>query len=466
MSPQRKAPISLSLIIPLIILLLLVGCTTGKKSTIYSPAAQQASHSQNQTESTTMAPAQGYPTSTVPLTTPKASGNYRYNQGDTPKISSIQMFNQNEGWAVSDAPDSNQHILRTEDGGHTWYDRTPPEDPGTSQVAKQVLPYFLSPKETWAVFKSDPSYFSSRESIHVWSTRDGGLTWSISRPLVNHGLPGEMAEPRYLDFINSKVGWIAVSHDPGAGQAPISIFQTTDGGQTWRLVRSALDATASSLDTCCQSGMIFLDEKTGLITNLYGPISTPFFNMTSDGGKTWQTVDLPLPEERLADAGYCGTTSPLALPPDRLYVVVQCLDPDSQTGKSLAYLYQTSDYGNTWNILPLPDPYFDENIWTSNQRTVQIMFFDPLNGWVTITDRYQAGDTGLSQATTHLFSTQDGGINWDQKANADWQGVVSFINLDIGWAAVFSPEQTVSSLLATQSSGKSWQDFHPSIVLP
>lgn len=388
----------------------------------------------------------------------------RYSADHTPLITLISMINSLQGWGISGTADADKHLLRTEDGGSAWYDVTPPEEPGMSQEPKEVLAFFLNPQQAWAVYKTSPHAVRQDETLHVWFTDDGGLSWSRSQAIDLSTWQGRMAEPRYLEFVNSLTGWLAIGHDPGAGQAPMSIFQTIDGGHSWMLMRSALDQPNGNLDTCCQSGMAYLSDQVGLVTNLYGPITSPFIDWTIDGGKTWQTIQLPLPEAQLAESGLCGTTSPIALPPLTVQLVMQCLDADSQTGASLTYLYTTTDGGINWTYHQLPDPSSQGEIRTSIQRKVEIQFFDPNTGWAIVHDHYQAEIDGATQTITSFFSTHDGGNNWEEHTSSSWSGQLSFIDLQSGWAVIDNPSSDQYSILYTQHSAEYWQELQPRII--
>lgn len=111
----------------------------------------------------------------------------------------------------------------------------------------------------------------------IWNTRDGGQTWRLVPSPVDCPL-------RSVCFLTDQVGWVA-----GGGTTPFTqvgygvILFTSDGGRSWE--QRAADELPPihairffGLDQGVAAGGTSSDHPTGLF-------------LTSDGGKTWRDVD-------------------------------------------------------------------------------------------------------------------------------------------------------------------------------
>ncbi len=87
-------------------------------------------------------------------------------QVESPAIIELDMFNELNGWAVTDT-----EIVRTNDGGITWYNVSPPD---MVETGYSVDTFFLDNEHAW-VQKPDPEKFPN--SGKLFRTVDGGSSW-------------------------------------------------------------------------------------------------------------------------------------------------------------------------------------------------------------------------------------------------------------------------------------------------
>ncbi len=97
-------------------------------------------------------------------------------------------------------------------------------------------------------------------------------------------------------FINKNYGWKMLYLDCGAGQCGIALYKTTDGGKNW----TVLGGDSGKINQTVvlgghKTGISFRDENTGWI-GVDIPAAVAELYMTRDGGNSWNSVELPLPE--------------------------------------------------------------------------------------------------------------------------------------------------------------------------
>jgi photosystem II stability/assembly factor-like uncharacterized protein len=177
-------------------------------------------------------------------------------------LSSIYFTDTKNGWAVGDEGT----IIRTKDGGKTW------------SKQKSPVAYFLMGVR----FVSPVKGFIVTERTHILSTNDGGNTWKVQFKDEDYIL-------KAIAFSDALNGW-------AVGEFGY-IYHTKDGGDTWEKQAGFSDL---SEDTGELVGGTYLfsvtavDSKTVWAVGIEG-----FATKSSDGGKTWQQVDLKLPRNPL-----------------------------------------------------------------------------------------------------------------------------------------------------------------------
>ena len=132
---------------------------------------------------------------------------------EAPEIIDLDMFNELDGWAVTGA-----EIVRTNDGGLTWYNVSPPD---MTETGYNVDTFFLDNDHAW-VQKPDPENYPNSGTLY--RTSDGGRTWE------NQVVPFSRGD---LNFVDAENGWTMADLGVGAGSNAVAVFQTTDGGASW-----------------------------------------------------------------------------------------------------------------------------------------------------------------------------------------------------------------------------------------
>jgi photosystem II stability/assembly factor-like uncharacterized protein len=191
-------------------------------------------------------------------------------------------------------------------------------------------------------------------------TRDGGRTWAIRSDVVPRAGEGfHLGGVQFRDSLNG----CAVG---GGGL----VLLTSDGGATWRRVRSGRSGNDD------MSRLQLLGERDGWAL---GPAT---IIATSDGGETWS--------ERTRNRAETGYLSGRAL-----------AFTDARRGWLVSHggiLMRTDDGGKSWTPVPLPFAP------TARPTLNDITFVDGARGWFV-------GEQGT------IGHTRDGGETWELQSN-------------------------------------------------
>lgn len=316
-----------------------------------------------------------------------------------PNIRKLFMVDASNGWAIGDA-----YVLRTYDGGATWYSVTAP---GISTVRNA---FFQNATKGW-VLTTDS----------IYRTVDGGATWAHYSVPFNGG---------YLQFLDDMNGFVLSGELSGMHKHAVYLYQTSDGGATWAL-RYANDPSQPNNTlpfSGHKNGMTFRDTSTGWVGGYIPSPGTVYLYKTTNGGATWAQQSIALP------AGYesadINVTSPTFFGPN------DAILPVWATGGagSAMFIYVTHDGGATW--------IRSGSIQSQGDRTVDFISINDgfaWNGSLQVTHNSGASWSGITpnvsfadgvpsmdfvstttgwirqnavNGSTPLYRTTDGGATW------------------------------------------------------
>ncbi len=346
-------------------------------------------------------------------------------------ITYIHMVSAKVGWAIGGQAQASDHVFRSQDGGQTWQDVTPPEPSPASGDEIQATGFFKDSSSAWVVY-APGSGAPAPASVRIWNTHDAGASWQYSS--LNTSDFQEFFNPAIMTFVDDQHGWFLAHVGAGMNHDIIAIAATTDGGRTWRVANDLVN-DASGLQSCEKNGMAFADAQNGWLTlDCNGVDPVPHLYKTSDGGANWQRVDLAAPAgtSDLFTNFTCGMYSPVLSSPQAGVFSMKCVDnANSKTEQD--FLYWTSNGGAGWQTAEYPGG--------------SLIFF---------------GQQGLALGQT-LSVTADGGHTWTPKMSVTWSGQFSFIDADRGW--VVATNQGAIAFLKTEDGAASWQTIRP-VVAP
>ena len=348
-------------------------------------------------------------------------------------------------------------ILRTQDGGRTWIDVSPPSLPNRSF---QHSEFFLDAQHAW-VGEVTRNADACVTAVTTFSTSDGGQTWhrggviAVKSESPTSGLFDVFGPADGMDFIDPLHGWMlltssAANPDPDSMSDPTSLYSTTDGGQHWKVVAN-------------NPGKSLLGAASGCPTAFYAPVSDAVFTSRTSG---WFAIQCPPTTLvlRTEDGGASWSAKPL--PCSCQVYVPKYFDAEhaviTGTQGSKAML-STADGGATWAQHAVPAA-----------AMTYFSFIDPNDGWMV----------GIEQLPrsydTVIYRTTDGGQSWSQVGKPGFATSTSspnlyfpiqalqFVDANTGFVmlgaeagaqgsqGVTDPTAPQLQLLSTSDGGRSW----------
>jgi photosystem II stability/assembly factor-like uncharacterized protein len=332
---------------------------------------------------------------------------------EAPVLVKIQFLNELDGWGVTET-----EIARTNDGGITWYDVSPPD---MTETGYSIKIFILDNDHVWV---QKPDFENFPHGGFLSRTSNAGSTWTTSETPFSRG------DLRFLDEDN---GWMLADLDVGAGSNAVAIYQTTDGGAKWNLKYindpNHPDAKDSLPLVGLKTGIVPLSMQTAWVGGVIYAPGTLYLYGTDDGGSTWSPVTLELP------AG--AENAELSIDADQMqfvtrrdgFLAVHMASDSTQTA-----VYVTHNAGDTWILTPKLIPNDGSSDFLSADEAVIYdgdQFYvtrDAARTWSSISPDIDFGESFASmdfvdvtsgwvitvESANHhpLYRTTDGGATW------------------------------------------------------
>ncbi len=331
-------------------------------------------------------------------------------------IAQIEMIDAQEGWAVGGAGEHLDHVLRTNDGGLTWRDVSPPA----------IRSLLITPSHTSTFFYDrDNAWIVCNDSAEVWKTSDGGQSWNSTR------IDFPQSRSDRLHFNDPKRGWLLRHVESGMGNQYVALYRTLDGGLSWdKLIDPYQD---QELQGCLKTGMVFQADRGWLTYDCQGVYPQALVEWTADGGETWQSIWLPLPNVDAEDAdSYCTSKDPFLFSNAGGALLVECYSFSGTSKSTQRFLYITADMGSTWVVNEFPGS--------------AVLFLDEQTVFALGPD---------------IFISNNQGQDWTNVKSVQWQGQFSFVDENQGWAVATYEDEI--ALVHTNDGGQTWLEIKPTI---
>jgi photosystem II stability/assembly factor-like uncharacterized protein len=333
---------------------------------------------------------------------------------EAPALVELEMLNELDGWGISET-----QIVRTNDGGVTWYNVTPPD---LVETGYSVDIFVLDNDHVWV---QKPDFENYPNSGFLLRTTDGGMTWTNSPVPFSRG---------DMYFINGENGWVLADLGVGAGSNAVAVYQTTTGGSTWEQTYINDPNSADAGDSLplggLKSGLVARDMNSAWVSGvIYAPGEVYLFR-TDDGGHTWGKTALPLPEgAQIFELGIDDEQMKFVSANDG-FIALRMSGDSTQTA-----VYVTNDAGNTWTITP----------------TI-------ING--AGASEFMSAQDAVIYNGEQFHVTRDAGLSWvtvspDIAFGESFAGM-EFANPMTGWVITLDPTTSHRSLYKTTDGGATW----------
>lgn len=143
--------------------------------------------------------------------------------------------------------------------------------------------FFISEDKTAIVYNPEPDQLSP---LHVLISDDKGKTWN------DYIIEGAKGNEFFIGFTSKTEGWMVSGHFSGVASALNYVYQTSDGGKTWKEVSNPNDVYSEHL-----TGVGFANKDTGFLGYRYFSDDGPVIYWTKDQGQSWERLSISLPEK-------------------------------------------------------------------------------------------------------------------------------------------------------------------------
>jgi photosystem II stability/assembly factor-like uncharacterized protein len=185
-------------------------------------------------------------------------------------IREISTVGASTAWVF--AGQAGDELFRTSDAGRSWTDL------GHSPLGELS---FVTPSRGWGVR-------SWGYPTALVATVDGGASWQrVNGPCgkdqyFDSGVAGwgrvALAYVADVSFVSAATGWVLCEGEAAMGDAPIGVFETTDGGDTWVRRSASIDENPG--------GIQFIEDGPGW----FWPDGIARLMTSVDGGATWRPL--------------------------------------------------------------------------------------------------------------------------------------------------------------------------------
>ncbi len=329
----------------------------------------------------------------------------------SPGLAKLDMLDAMDGWGISDTA-----ILRTTNGGASWYDLSPAN---AGKLGYFVASAFLDTQHAWILVPDQSDMLKGT----LLRTSDGGATWS-NVPVPFGG--GDM------HFLDAKHGWMMASLGAGAGSMGVAIYQTSDGGATWNQTYTNdpnVQGAGSSLPLGgLKDGLTPVNMQVAWVGGVTYAPGVIYLYQTQVGGANWTQVSIPVPTGY--EQAQMETRGPLFATTSTAYLPVSI---SSQNGVVMA-VYVSHDGGKSWARTPTLIP-----------QGGQMNFVSDKDGFVW---------NGTSFYVTHDAAQTWTTVNPDVAFAESFAGM-DFVSTTVGFV-ITSDASNNHALYKTTDGGKTW----------
>jgi len=336
---------------------------------------------------------------------------------ESPALISVYFLNSLDGWGVTET-----QIVRTNDGGFTWYNVTPQ---GVTETGYNIDNFVLDNDHAWVNL---PDFANYPNSGILHRTSDGGMTWTSSSAPFSRG------RVQFLDAMN---GWALADLGVGAGSNAVAVHQTTDGGVEWDQTFINDPNNVNAGDSLPLGGLKFGIEPLNMVSAwVYGIVYAPgavYLYRTENAGHLWEPVSIPLPQG--AEDAELTIEQVEFVTPNEAFLIMR-MTSDSINNA----VYTSNDSGNTWMLTPTLIPEAGYADFISAEEAVI----------------YNGNQFYVTRDAARTWSIIPPDVDFE-----DMFGMMDFVSPSTGWVITIDPTTNHRSLYRTGDGGATWFPIVP-----
>ena len=182
-------------------------------------------------------------------------------------------------------------------------------------------------------------YGGVNSPVRVIFSNDKGANWTSAD--IDAAESGNPYPFKNIGFSSPDDGWLVLGGGIGLGHQDNFIYETTDGGKTWFEIGN-LTRIYNGLMTCAA----FASTDIGVVCFRYYEDYISYMYRTEDRGKTWEKVNITLPDEY---DKYKANITSIDFYGSKGEIHISLLKKDTgEIGGAL--VMSTRDFGKTWEI--------------------------------------------------------------------------------------------------------------------
>lgn len=311
---------------------------------------------------------------------------------------------------------------------------TPPTPTPTRAPSPTPTPGKPVMLQSLHMFDSMTGWAISSDRKHILRTTGGIQSWQDVTPTFNSNIYQINAS----EFLDDSHAWIALF--PTNGPQSLPVLRTSDGGHTWQTVNLPEQGTGVS-------SIVFTDARDGwLMLGKGAAMSHEAVDIlhTSNGGAAWSVISTtPTQGDQPGHIPFGGDKSGMSFADTSNGWVTGTIPTDN-----FVYLYKTSDGGVTWQHQTIPFTPFNN----SQINTQPPIFLSAGNGVLPVTIYLPSSPQSV------IYVTNNDGASWNATTPvAGSTSAVSFVDMTHGW--IVGTINDKSTLYATSDGGQRWTQY-------
>lgn len=271
---------------------------------------------------------------------------YAYSIVAPSHFNAIQMTSPMTGWGAGYDKNGHFQLIKTTDRGVSWNKVILPTSPptydiSTNQIGQSgyVKSYFLNGSTGWLSWIDEKT-----QKMTVMQTNDGGKQWTVSHKNVSM----YAVTVSNIYFVNKSDGWILATSSVGSGQESKFLFSTNDGGKSWSEVANSNPPNGELPYEGTYTDILFSNNGAGWFATGDPASSSVNLLQTTNGGGNWSKVSVPVPSAFTTKSNPVSATAPIIQGQKGTFTVGFSKLENDGADHNYIVIYGTTNGGQSW----------------------------------------------------------------------------------------------------------------------